>query len=108
MSANYAHVVYLSIPSQGAEDRYGVTALTLVYAFVFITLSDTSFASPSNPGTPPHAHAVFHLCYRAVQIASLVLEEVGEMPVCDGRLRVELERTSEQTLRAVDVPAHVQ
>ena len=30
------------------------------------------------------------------------------MPVCVGRLRVELERTSEQTLRAVDVPAHVQ
>ena len=57
-------------------------------------------------GDPTTAEEAFHLCYRAVQIASLLLQELGEMSVCVGRPRVQLERASEQTLRAVDVPTH--
>ena len=58
-------------------------------------------------GDPTTAQAVFHLCYCAVQIASLLLQELRENTMCIRRSRVELERTSEQTLRAVDVPAHI-
>ena len=57
-------------------------------------------------GDPTAAQAAFQLCYCAVQIASLLLQELREKTVCIGTPRVELERASEQTLRFVDVPTH--
>jgi hypothetical protein len=72
--------------------------------FLLFERHEVRLAVPS--GDPTTAQAAFQLCYRAVQIASLLPQELGEKTVCIGTPRVQFKRTSKQTLRAVDVPAH--